>query len=80
MTTDSKFDRWENWAFEDDDRFLLSFSRVMLSIILVGSLVPLTVFASAWVADLFGPLPLYAIGALLFGRWLGWTLIAGGKS
>ena len=80
MTTDNSFDIWEDWAFEDEERLLLSFSRVMLSIIFVMLLVGSTVYMVVATINAAEPWMLFPLGAGIVISWVRWTLTGGTKA
>lgn len=80
MSDDGWYDIWEDWAFEDDDRFWLSYSRAMLSILLILLLVAMIVFCVSTLVTMAGTWMLFPISAVIVVSWLRWTLTGGKKA
>jgi hypothetical protein len=80
MKSESQFDRWENWAFEDDERLLLGLSRVLLTLALVAILAIGVFWVFFSVVNAIGPVPLFVVAGIFLLKWIAWTLTGGRKS
>jgi hypothetical protein len=80
MKSESQFDRWENWAFEDDDRLLLGLSRVLLTLTLIAALSVVAFWVFFSVVNAIGPVPLFVVSGVILVKWIAWTLTGGRKS
>lgn len=77
--TRNRVDTWEDWVFEDDDRFWLAFSRVMLSIAAILASVAGFVYAVHELVVALGTWGTWTAGVGVVLLWVRWTL-TGGKT
>lgn len=76
---DSLLARLEDWVFEEEDRFLLTYSRAILCLFSLIALFSVAVIGLVRFVDYVGPWPPILLGAYALASWAHWTIF-GGKS